>query len=141
MRLLLDTNVVIAGLLWNGYSRHLLDWAIDGRVTLISSPALIDELAHTLNYPKLSQRIAAHCATTPSALTVRYSALVTLVTPSDVPRVIANDVDDDQVLACALAANADLIVSGDKHLLSLGGAYQGIWIVTPAEAARLVKAA
>lgn len=134
MRLVLDTNVVVAGLLWNGHPRRLLDLAINGDVTLFSSPALIDELAHTLNYPKFSQRIAAHCATTPSALTVRYSALVTLVTPSEVPRVIEQDADDDQVLACALAANANLIVSGDKHLRSLGGAYQGIRIVTPVEA-------
>jgi putative PIN family toxin of toxin-antitoxin system len=134
MRLVLDTNVVVAGLLWNGHPRRLLDLAINGDVTLFSSPALIDELAHTLNYPKFSQRIAAHCATTPSALTVRYSALVTLVTPSEVPRVIEQDADDDQVLACALAANANLIVSGDKHLCNLGGAYQGIRNVTPAEA-------
>jgi putative PIN family toxin of toxin-antitoxin system len=126
--------VVVAGLLWNGHPRRLLDLAINGDVTLFSSPALIDELAHTLNYPKFSQRIAAHCATTPSALTVRYSALVTLVTPSEVPRVIEQDADDDQVLACALAANANLVVSGDKHLCNLGGAYQGIRIVTPAEA-------
>lgn len=140
MRLVLDTNAVVAGLLWNGHPRRLLDLAINGDVALFSSPALIDELAHTLNYPKFSQRIAAHCATTPSALTVRYSALVTLVTPSEVPRVIEQDADDDQVLACALAANANLIVSGDKHLHSLGGEYQGIRIVTPAEAIHTVGA-
>lgn len=140
MRLVLDTNVVVAGLLWNGHPRHLLDLAINGDVELFSSPALIDELAHTLNYPKFSQRISAHCATTPSALTVRYSALVKLVTPSEVPQVIEQDAADDQVLACALTANADLIVSGDKHLHSLGGAYQGIRIVTPAEAIDTVGA-
>ncbi|MDP1613683.1 MAG: putative toxin-antitoxin system toxin component, PIN family [Sulfuritalea sp.] len=140
MRLVLDTNVVVAGLLWSGHPRQLLDLAINGDVALFSSPALIEELAHTLNYPKFSQRIAAHCATTPSALTVRYSALVTLVTPSEVPRVIEQDADDDQVLACALAANANLIVSGDKHLHSLGGAYQGIRIATPAEAIHSVGA-
>jgi len=134
MRLVLDTNVVVAGLLWNGPPRHLLDLAINGDVVLFSSPTLIEELAHTLSYPKFSQRIAALCATTPSALTVRYSALVTLVTPADVPRVIEQDADDDQVLACAIAAKANLIVSGDKHLLSLGSAYQGVRIVTPAEA-------
>ena len=138
MRLLLDTNVVVAGLLWNGHPRHLLDLAINGDVALFSCPALIDELAHTLNYPKFSQRIAAHCATTPSALTVRYSALVTLITPADVPRVIEEDADDDQVLACALAANANLIVSGDKHLLGMGGQYQGIPIVTPAQAIQAI---
>ncbi|MFA7270919.1 MAG: putative toxin-antitoxin system toxin component, PIN family [Sterolibacterium sp.] len=138
MRLVLDTNVAVAGLLWNGHPRHLLDLAIDGSIALISSPALIDELAHTLNYPKFSRRIATLCATTPSALTVRYGALVMLVTPSEVPPIVANDPEDDQVLACALAADADLIVSGDKHLLGLGGAYQGIRIVTPAEAVQLI---
>lgn len=138
MRLVLDTNVVVAGLLWSGHPRRLLDLAINGEVSLLSSPALIDELAHTLNYPKFSQRIAAQCATTPSALTVRYSALVTLVTPSEVLRVVEQDADDDQVLACAVAASASLIVSGDKHLLSLGGVYQSIRIVTPAEAVQLI---
>lgn len=134
MRLVLDTNVVVAGLLWNGPPRHLLDLAINGDVVLFSSPALIEELAHTLIYPKFSQRITAQCATTPSALTVRYSALVTLVTPANVPRVIEQDADDDQVLACAMAAKANLIVSGDKHLQALGGSYQGIRILTPADA-------
>lgn len=43
------------------------------------------------------------------------------------------DPDDDHVLACALAAHADLIVSGDSHLLELKG-YQGIPIVSAAEA-------
>lgn len=137
MRLVLDTNVVVAGLLWNGHPRRLLDLAIDSDAELFSSPALIDELALTLNYPKFARRIATHCATTPSALTVRYSALVSLATPAEVPRVVMEDADDDHVLACALAAQADLIVSGDKHLLALGGEYQGIHIVTPARAVQL----
>ena len=41
-------------------------------------------------------------------------------------------------LACTLAGNTDLIVSGDKHLLDLGGDYQGIRIVAPAEAVQLI---
>lgn len=138
MRLVLDTNVVVAGLLWQGHPRRLLDQAIDGHVALFSSPALIDELAHILGYRKFAQRIATLGATTPSALTVRYSALVGLVTPAEVPRVVLEDADDDHVLACAVAASADLIVSGDRHLHALGGAYQGIRIVTPAEAVALI---
>jgi len=43
-------------------------------------------------------------------------------------------------LACALSANADLIVSGDKHLHSLGGKFNGIRIVRPAEAVSIVEA-
>ena len=57
MRLVLDTNVVIAGLLWHGTPRRLLDRAIDDdTVELYSSPALIDELGNTLKYPKFAQR-------------------------------------------------------------------------------------
>ena len=53
---------------------------------------------------------------------------------------IARDADDDQVLACALEAHAHLIASGDRNLHSLGGNYQGVRIVTPAEAALLLQA-
>jgi predicted nucleic acid-binding protein len=64
--------------------------------------------------------------------------LVKLVAPVEVPRVIADDPDDDHVLACAIAARAELIVSGDRHLLGLGGSHRGIRIVSPAEAANLL---
>jgi putative PIN family toxin of toxin-antitoxin system len=138
MRLVLDTNVVVAGLLWAGSPHRLLDRAIDEAFTLSSSPALIDELAHTLHYQKFVQRIERF-GTTPVALVAQYSALVTLVSPTQVPRVIEHDIDDDQVLAAAVAAQADLIVSGDrKHLLPLGS-YAGIAIVDAAEALRLIS--
>ena len=61
-----------------------------------------------------------------------------LAAPQSVPRVIEQDADDDHVLSCALAGKAELIVSGDKHLHSLGGEYQGIRIVTPAQAVQLI---
>jgi putative PIN family toxin of toxin-antitoxin system len=140
MRLILDTNVVVAGLLWTGTPRRLLDRAIDETFTLYSSPALIDELAHTLRYPKFVQRIGRF-DTTPVALVAQYSALVTLVSPTQVPRVIERDVDDDQVIAAAVAAQTNLIVSGDrKHLLPLGS-HAGIAIVDAAEALRLISSA
>jgi putative PIN family toxin of toxin-antitoxin system len=138
MRLVLDTNVVVSGLLWHGPPRRLLDQVIDEGCTLYSSPTLIDELAHTLQYQKFVQRIGRF-GTTASALVAQYSALVTLVSPIQVPRVIERDVDDDQVIAAAVAAQADLIVSGDrKHLLPLGS-HAGIAIIDAAEALRRIE--
>lgn len=58
MRLVLDTNVVVAGLLWTGPPRRLLDMAIDEVVYLYTSSVLIDELKETLNYSKFAKRIA-----------------------------------------------------------------------------------
>ena len=56
-----------------------------------------------------------------------------MVSPAIIPPVVIDDPDDDAVLACAVAATADLVVSGDPHLLKLE-AYQGVPIVTPADA-------
>ena len=139
LRLVLDTNVVVSGVLWGGHSRRLLELAVADAIMLYSSPVLMEELSQTLHYAKLDKRIMA-LQTTAQALVAYYSALVTLVVPHQVPRVIAQDADDDQVLACAMEARAHFIASGDQHLHSLGGSYQGVRIVTPAEAAELLHA-
>lgn len=132
LRLVLDTNIVIAGLLWSGPPRQLLEAAVPGKVELISSAVLLDELAHALSYPRFAARIDAF-GTSIAALVAQYTALVSLVAPASVPRVVTNDADDDHVIAAAVAARAELIVTGDrKHLLPIGG-HQGIAIVTARE--------
>lgn len=130
---MLDTNVVVAGLLWSGPPRRLLEAAIEGKVHLFSSEALVSELIQTLSYEKFAVRIASfgvHVDT----LAGQYAALVSLVEPVSVPRVVQNDADDDHVIAAAVAATASLIVTGDrKHLLPIGS-HAGIAIVTVQEA-------
>ena len=132
LRLVLDTNVVVAGLLWNGPPRRLLQAAIDGEVDLFTSAVLLGELANTLEYTKFTKRIESF-GTSIAALAAQYAALVNPVAPASVLRVAANDADDDHVIAAAVAARAELIVTGDrKHLLPIG-THQGIAIVTARE--------
>lgn len=138
MRLVLDTNIVVSGFFWGGNPAQLLDAAQIGEIELYTSRPLLAELSRILSRRKFAKVVAA-TGLTIEDLVLDYVALATVVAPAQVDPVIARDPADDAVLACALAANADLIVSGDKHLLDLGGTYQGIRIVTPAEAVQLVS--
>lgn len=130
MKLATDTNVAVSGLLWLGNPGRLLE-AAAGQVTLYTSPALVAELSATLAYAKLAQRIQRSGLTHP-VLLQRYLNVALLLQPTAVPRV-SRDPDDDQVLACARAAGAELIVSGDADLLTLGS-FEGIPIRTPGAA-------
>ena len=60
MRLVLDTNVVVAGLLWHGTPRTLMELALDDAVMFYSSQTLVEELRHTLAYRKFTTRIARY---------------------------------------------------------------------------------
>lgn len=135
MRLVLDTNIAISGLLWGGAPGRLIDAAVAGRVLLASSTALLAELHGVLLRTKFADRIARR-GVDAGDLVDGYAALVLHVTPVAIPPTIRCDPADDQVLAAALAARADLIVSGDSHLLDLAG-FRDIPIVTATVAVEL----
>lgn len=131
MRIVLDTNVVLSALLWRGMPYRLLDAIRSrGEARLFTSPALLDELADVLTRPSATKRLAVIGKAAREVLT-DYVDAVEVVEPEHVPRVVPNDADDDQVIAAALAAGADWIVSGDADLLSMGS-HQGIPIITAA---------
>jgi uncharacterized protein len=133
VRIVLDTNVVISALLWRGTPHQLLGaLATHPTTQLFSSPKLLEELSNVLSRPGASKQLAIVGKSARDVL-ADYLEVVELVEPVDLPR-IARDPDDDHVLACALAARADVIVSGDRDLLDLG-TYQSIQVVSSADAA------
>lgn len=132
MRAVADTNTVVSGLLWHGAPRKFLDTARAGAISLYTSDALLAELVEVLPRKKLAKRVAASGMSV-EELARRYALLAQRVTAAEIDPVVLADPDDDRVLACALGAQADLIVSGDPHLRNLK-TYQGIPIVTAAEA-------
>lgn len=130
-RLVLDTNVVISALFWDGKPLELMALAVDGEVRLYTSPALLAELQATITKPKLVKALMAS-GRSPTDHVAEYRRLVTL-THRVLPKGSwSRDPDDNHVIACALAARADFLVTGDDDLLMLGNV-EGVRIVPPAE--------
>ena len=137
MRLVLDTNTVVAGLLWHGPPRSILDYARQRQVSLFISTPLLLELNDVLHRPKFAPRLAL-AMVTPDQLVIGYAALCRKIASANIAHVVLADPDDDAVIACALAAKADAIVSGDRHLLDIG-IYRGIRIINAAESLAFIQ--
>lgn len=131
MRVVADTNVIVSGLLWHGAPRRMLDAARIGTVDLFKTTVLLVELEDVLSREKFADRLAA-ANVSPRELVLGYAALATVIEPAEIAPVIAADPDDDAVLACAIAARARIVVSGDNHLLELKR-HQHIHILKAAE--------
>lgn len=110
MRVLLDTNVFVSALLRTGSSRAIVEALRDGAFTLITSEALVAEIAEVIARPKFSAAISADDRRELLALITRDAHFVT---PHPVTLHV-RDPKDRLVLACAYAA--DILVSGDHDL-------------------------
>lgn len=141
MRVVLDTNTLVSGVISaGGPPRRLLDGARAQVFDMCSSTVLLAELLDVLSREKFASRLAK-AGLTPLDIVGELRRMAHMVAPDNVPRVIENDPDDDHVVACAVAAQADFIVSGDKHLHSLGEQYKGIRIVNATQALEFIKTA
>lgn len=137
VRLVLDTNTALSGLLWGGTPGKLIDAAEGNRIELAASAALLAELHGVLSRQKFATALARRGLAVADVFD-GYAALVVIVAPAVITPTITRDPADDQVLAAALAARADLIVSGDAHVLDLKR-FQDIEIVTAAAAVAQVN--
>jgi hypothetical protein len=104
---------------------------------LFTSEALLDELRDVLARPKCTRRLLDAGLSADKLLNV-YTSSVTLVEPAPVPR-LAPDPDDDIVIGTAVAARAELLITGDKPLLSVGS-FDGGRVVSVSEALDLAAA-
>ena len=125
LRVTLDTNVYLSAFLFqDGILADLWRFAEAGRYTVVLSPFIVREFMEKLREKfKVSEAERERIKRT----VVRVAEIVQ---PKTVPVVIADDPDDDHILACAVAGKADILVSGNKHLLRLKE-YEGIPMVRP----------
>jgi putative PIN family toxin of toxin-antitoxin system len=135
-RALCDTNVLVSAFIAGGPPSRIIEAAIDGRIELVLADPVIDELERVLTLklgfePERLHEIAA---------LLSDISLARVAAPTVPVEAVTGDPDDDVVLACAVTAGVEVIVSGDRrHMLPMRE-YRDIRIITPqallAEAAR-----
>ena len=126
-KVVLDTNVLISAIIYGGKPRTIVEAALAGTIEIYVSEAIIGELEGVLGGPQFG--LSAQFVRNTMA---ELAALAEWVAPGKHINVVQDDPADNFVLDCALAAEADYLVTGDGHLLRLG-VCGGVRIISPQE--------
>lgn len=126
IRAVTDTNVLISALFFGGVPRQIVRAALDKRILLVTSERLLTELDRVL------QRKFEFVTEDARLMQLGLRGVMRTVTPLVAVNAVAADADDNKVIECAIAGQADCIVSGDRHLKELK-VWEGIEIITPRE--------
>ncbi|MEK6872247.1 MAG: putative toxin-antitoxin system toxin component, PIN family [Nanoarchaeota archaeon] len=133
MRTIIDTNVFVSGIFWEGnFCSQIIEKWKNKNFELISSMEILDELVKTLRYFKI--QMSDDMIEEWRNLIIKNSIIVEPTTKIDI---VKDDPDDNKFLEAGITGKVDMIISQDKHLLKLGE-YQGIKIVTPKKALKLI---
>ncbi len=129
MRIVLDVNVWISGLLWGGVPGRIFDLAEEQQIAIFVSEPILEDVKEILGRDKLQAKIQSLDVTLENLL-VTVGQLSELCPTTSVNITQLRDPDDAAIIAAALAANAEAIVTGDLDLLVLNE-FNGIPVLTP----------
>jgi putative PIN family toxin of toxin-antitoxin system len=125
VKVVLDTNVLVSGILFPGPPHQVLQAWSQARLQLVLTSEILDEYRRVAT--ELQRKYTG----------VDMSAVLDLVVvgseffePAPLDKAVCSDPDDDKFLACAIAAGADVVISGDRHLLRVSG-YRGVRVMKP----------
>jgi putative PIN family toxin of toxin-antitoxin system len=125
MKIVLDTNVLISGIFFSGPPSTILHAWHSRKLQLCVSVDILEE------YLNVAERLASRYAG------IEYEGILEMIVQNselvqapDLPDRVSKDPDDDKFLACALASNTGIIVSGDRDLILVSG-YANIQVLTP----------
>lgn len=126
-RIVLDTNVLISALGWEGPSNKIFRKVLGEELELVTSYKQIEELGKVMEYPrfKFTEEQKSRF------LTIIYEVAVVVGT-RDCLNIIKADPDDNVILESAIENDVDFIITGDNHLLDLKE-FRGVKILTPRE--------
>ena len=138
-----DSNILVSAFLSRdnpgGLSNELLRYARQRLVNLYLSPEIIAETFATLVGSTRARRRYRYTAAMASEFCDNlFAAANIVVDPPPAPGAVPRDPDDDKIVACAVAADAEYIVTRDQDLLSVGS-YAGIDILAPEQFLHLLR--
>ncbi|MBE9058309.1 putative toxin-antitoxin system toxin component, PIN family [Sphaerospermopsis sp. LEGE 08334] len=133
MRVVIDVNVWISALLWGGVPSRILHLSRQKQLTIVVSQSLLEELENTLKRPKFQGQIKKQNRT------IEYLMSITQGLSEKCPNISLDvdisqlrDMKDYHILAAAVSAQADFLITGDQDLLVLNQ-FAEILIMTPAD--------
>jgi len=126
IKVVLDTNVILSGIIFGGNSRHILDLVVNGKITSLTSPSILLEISQTLTkkFKWSKEQVVLAVETLVKSFTV--------VRPKIRINIVKVDKSDNKIIEAADEGKADYIISGDNHLLKIGE-YGKIKILSPSE--------
>ncbi len=111
-RFVIDVNTFVT-LFINRETEWLLQYTLQNRIEIFVDKNLIGELIRVLNYPRIKKRLPLH-----KDLYVQFVLLISTFIKADEHRIKSPDPEDDYLYDIALTANAKLLVTGEKELLT-----------------------
>ena len=131
MRIVLDTNIYVSNLISDkGNPARIVRWWLEGEYDVLLSQPIVDEILRVTGYERIQKKYAKVRENR-----LEFVALISdqaeWIEPKERLDVIVADESDNRYVECAVAGNAQYIVTGDEHLLDLRD-YEGIAILTPA---------
>ncbi len=127
LKVVLDTNVVVSALLYEGPTRRLVDLWKTGRIGPVATQTMLDEYARVLQYPKFGHAPEQVAGILQDGLLPWLGRVEEWKGRLSHP---SRDPDDEVFLRAALGSRALNLISGDPHLLELQGHYP-FRILTP----------
>lgn len=126
-RIVIDTNVLISAVFFKGKPGVILEAWRTGSVEIILSGEILKEYSEVLK--RLSEK---YPLIETSGILSFFVTGCRIVEPEVIDKQICDDPDDDKFLAAAIGGEAEIVITGDKHLLDVNG-YSGLVILRPAE--------
>ena len=125
-RVVIDTNIYISAIFWNGKPREVIDLGRDGKITIFTSLDIENEIVGKL---KTTFKLAEEDV---NQILLDFSTFTLPIRINKQLIVVRDDPDDNKFIECAVECKANYIISGDRHLLNLKE-YEGIKLIKSSE--------